>query len=963
MPPPHNQYGAIAGTGYLRNAIGFGLFTLSPRQIAMQVRYGNQNSSLKIPYPFDNEWHHVAFVRDGEEMVLYLDGEEAARKTGGVDFRKSNMPFRIGSACGNFFFKGQISDVRLWDVPRSATEIEKEMGYRLRGNEPGLIGYWPLDEGEGTAARDRSAGYHDGLLDKVDWVQVDDLPLQGDDTIVIKTAPDAIGVPTPSRGLHETTAGAAATYSTTIAAFDTERHYRCIGYALETRAEDNSIQVVTNLGVATLAYPATARSARLTWLYEPDGYRLDAAPLFPETGSVTVTPGPDLSGDCYSPGTEVIIRAEPAEGLSLSHWVGIEGKEAEQPLVIDGPAHVRAVFAKPTAAKKVLHFASYQEKGLKTERVLVNTTNAYTLSTWVYLEPRKMKAGTEAPIMEQGGNSPSIFSLDYRQGTNDLRFLRRNGWTITEDRYTRVMNPPTNTWLHIAAVWDLEKRERRLYLNGMLAQADADASVTKPAMNFTIGFHNWGQCFYGHFAEMSVWNVAFDEARVNAAMASRPDFQTLNGGECLAYWPFDEGEGTTCRDLSPGNTTLTIEAPESIVWEEVADFPPFNGTDERLSFPVDVTHPEDVTVTELTTPEANGGTFYYKDSTATFSAESDRYPFVRWYGDLPENQVSNKTVSIVVEKASYLSPYFVRDWHYDATAKTITDGYWVLKVTERGGELTITGVVPETVPLVRILDLAKPVDGGAYTIVSIGNAAFAYQKTTEELYLPETVRRIEGTWWDQGAFVDCTALHTVEPFLPPSLNHLGCYVFAGCTEIRQDLILAPAEEGFTFFLGAYHRHQFAGSGITSADFGEAVTNLPWSLFEGCPNLTNVVLRGDIGVMEADVFKQCAKLENVWFSNFPQNQLSTNRPNAFTGLTKRKIRIFAPRDDLDWAAFMGSSSNMTPWNALDQATQDAYWQRFPDTRKPKGLATAKSFVGEQWISSWDPRGTFTLLLLR
>jgi len=38
------------------------------------------------------------------------------------------------------------------------------MHLRLSGREPGLIGYWDLDEGEGTSAIDRTGRNNDGTI-------------------------------------------------------------------------------------------------------------------------------------------------------------------------------------------------------------------------------------------------------------------------------------------------------------------------------------------------------------------------------------------------------------------------------------------------------------------------------------------------------------------------------------------------------------------------------------------------------------------------------------------------------------------------------------------------------------------------------------------------------------------------------------------------------------------------------
>ncbi len=53
-------------------------------------------------------------------------------------------------------FSGNIDDVRLWSRAITATEVASNFNRYLGGNESGLIGYWPLDEGINSNAFDCS---------------------------------------------------------------------------------------------------------------------------------------------------------------------------------------------------------------------------------------------------------------------------------------------------------------------------------------------------------------------------------------------------------------------------------------------------------------------------------------------------------------------------------------------------------------------------------------------------------------------------------------------------------------------------------------------------------------------------------------------------------------------------------------------------------------------------------------
>ena len=100
-----------------------------------------------------NTWHHLAGVIDGNKNVikLFIDGTEVAnRDFGRGGFYKSQYPLRIGAyhekGMDSATFEGQIDEVRIWNVARGEAEIREGMNTKLKGDEPGLVGYWTFDE-------------------------------------------------------------------------------------------------------------------------------------------------------------------------------------------------------------------------------------------------------------------------------------------------------------------------------------------------------------------------------------------------------------------------------------------------------------------------------------------------------------------------------------------------------------------------------------------------------------------------------------------------------------------------------------------------------------------------------------------------------------------------------------------------------------------------------------------------
>jgi len=120
------------------------------------------------------QWVHVAAVLDGggtpDRLHIYVNGVEETGSwgTSGSPSAISDILSRaltIGRRHGGSEpFVGQIDDVQLRNRALSASEIRAEMYARLTGTEPGLVGYWPMQEGTGTSAADASGNGNTGTL-------------------------------------------------------------------------------------------------------------------------------------------------------------------------------------------------------------------------------------------------------------------------------------------------------------------------------------------------------------------------------------------------------------------------------------------------------------------------------------------------------------------------------------------------------------------------------------------------------------------------------------------------------------------------------------------------------------------------------------------------------------------------------------------------------------------------------
>ena len=117
-----------------------------------------------------NTWYHVAGVYDyvSNTMYVYINGilVQTCLGPAGGRYIGINAAVDIGksSQSNDFFFYGQIDEVRVWNRVLTETEIREMMCKKLTGTEPGLVGYWDFNDCGGTTALDRSGNGNDGTL-------------------------------------------------------------------------------------------------------------------------------------------------------------------------------------------------------------------------------------------------------------------------------------------------------------------------------------------------------------------------------------------------------------------------------------------------------------------------------------------------------------------------------------------------------------------------------------------------------------------------------------------------------------------------------------------------------------------------------------------------------------------------------------------------------------------------------
>ncbi|RTQ52109.1 T9SS type A sorting domain-containing protein [Hymenobacter gummosus] len=122
--------------------------------------------TFTVPYAgLRNAWHHTAATYDGSRVKIFIDGAKVLDEpqTGTVTINTN--PLTLGQQPGfTEYYNGQADEIRLWNVARTEAQIQADYNKTVLGTQPGLVAYYRLDEGSGTAFVDQTANGNNGTL-------------------------------------------------------------------------------------------------------------------------------------------------------------------------------------------------------------------------------------------------------------------------------------------------------------------------------------------------------------------------------------------------------------------------------------------------------------------------------------------------------------------------------------------------------------------------------------------------------------------------------------------------------------------------------------------------------------------------------------------------------------------------------------------------------------------------------
>ena len=147
------------------NLLRFGEDGMEISQLQWVTPGGNIVSNTRFSL---QQWYLISLVYNGYSFTLYVDGvkdkELMASSSSNITFQAIEIGMSwVGTYRQRQRFLGKICEMRVWDHPRTASQLQMGLCY-VDPTSEGLKAYWKFNEGEGYIFNDATGNGYD-----MDW--------------------------------------------------------------------------------------------------------------------------------------------------------------------------------------------------------------------------------------------------------------------------------------------------------------------------------------------------------------------------------------------------------------------------------------------------------------------------------------------------------------------------------------------------------------------------------------------------------------------------------------------------------------------------------------------------------------------------------------------------------------------------------------------------------------------------
>lgn len=455
-----------------------------------------------------NTWYHVAVTYNSAtgDLILYRDGVQVDIAVGVANHAETIQYIgAFGSGGGPaFFWAGQIDEVRIWNVARTAVQISNSLSCQLHGDEPGLVGYYNFNQGTAGA---NNAG-------------VTTLNETGDHCTPLNGTLNNFAL----NGATSNWVGSGPSFSGTCT--NNDANINVSGNSVCITDGDNTPSLTDHTNFGTYSGTGIVRNFTVS---NTGGGTLTIS-------NITIS-GPDAANFSITGSPSSPIASGGSETLQITFsGTGVGARSATVTITNDDGDELSFDFA--ISGTIAIPSEALQFDGNNDHVTLPNIlTPSYTKEAWVY-STNTVGAGNNIVSGAQTALWAPTPTFQLSSGHNGS--------------YTLVQDPDPllpNTWTHVAVTYDATTQIMSLYKNGALVdQTPGVANHTENALY--IGAFTGVFTFNGSIDEVRIWNYA----RSAAEISNNYNCQ-LSGDEggLIAYYNFADGIGLA---NNAGLTTL-----------------------------------------------------------------------------------------------------------------------------------------------------------------------------------------------------------------------------------------------------------------------------------------------------------------------------------------------------------------------------------------------------------------------
>ena len=170
---PGPSGGHVITKGTTEGAKGTGDWSITTNGV--EIMFNNQDYATLAHFPTASGWSLRAFSYNNGVIAYYEDGSLVGTTSGRFS-AASSLPLLIGGLATGYP-SGSFADVAFWSTALGTADIAAlASGASIPTDVPGLVAWWPLDEGVGTSLRDESGRHFDLTARDATWETYDCSP-------------------------------------------------------------------------------------------------------------------------------------------------------------------------------------------------------------------------------------------------------------------------------------------------------------------------------------------------------------------------------------------------------------------------------------------------------------------------------------------------------------------------------------------------------------------------------------------------------------------------------------------------------------------------------------------------------------------------------------------------------------------------------------------------------------------